>query len=661
LTQSIPSIIQENQRRLDIMNSDYDPVTGLGSPLDRFEFYLFKGQKKPIFLPESMETVKEVAEVLDSRFNSAEEYATSKGLNHLTFIDKIHQARLDHDFEFWAFLAILIKNKEGGVDINFRLNNGQKKLLKELMRMFNANIPIRIILLKARQWGGSTLVQIFMFWIQARHKINWNSLIAAHIQQAAINIRTMLKKAVTSYPIEPLTLRVFESTQNVKYIPERSNRITIGSMEKPDSIRSEDLAMAHLSEVGLWKKTEGKKPEDMIQSILGTIDTIPQTVVVLESTAKGVGNFFHTTWLEAKRTGSYTPVFIAWFEIDRYKTDFETPEDRISFWKTLTKEELELWGYGAALEQINWYRTKLAGYNGNRVVMCSEFPSNDIEAFQSTGQRFFSVDVVQRARKFVKPPLYVGDVYADAQKGPESIKNVEIRKANSGNLSVWVEPEQYEDVSYRNRYCVSLDIGGRSKESDDSVIKVWDRFWMMEGGQPELVACWAGHIDFDHLAWKAVQLCLVYDNAFFIPEINKMREDTSAFDEGDQFYTLVDEIIGHYHNIFCRTTPEQIKAQIPKVYGFHMNAQTKPMVLSSLNAAYRDDAIINHDSRSMDQADSFENKGNGKTGAVEGAHDDHVIADALGAWGCIHYMPPVEEISKAPQKARQKANNIASF
>jgi hypothetical protein len=146
-----------------------------------------------------------------------------------------------------------------------------------------------------------------------------------------------------------------------------------------------------------------------------------------------------------------------------------------------------------------------------------------------------------------------------------------------------------------------------------------------------------------------------------IPEINKMREDTSAFDEGDQFYTLVDEVIGHYGNIFCRSNPEQIKKGLPKLYGFHMNMQTKPMVLNALNAAYRDDAIINYDVRSMDQADSFENKGNGKTGAVEGGNDDHVIADALGAWGCLHYMPPVEEVELKEATLRKSANNIASF
>ncbi len=643
------------------MFSEYDPIMGIGSPLDRFPVFFYKHQKTALMLPVRMQEVEEIKAYQASKLRSIEEHTTKQGIQLEPYLNAINEKRLDYDFEFWAFTGIKIKNKQGGNDIPFKLNNGQRKLLKELMRMMNENKPIRVILLKARQWGGSTLTQIFMLWIQTRHKTNWNSLIAAHLKQAATNIRAMLKKAVNAYPYEALTLKPFEGTTNIKIIPERSNKITVGSMETPDSIRSEDLALAHLSEVGLWRKTDGKKPEDLIQSILGTIEIKPMTMIVMESTAKGVGNFFHQSWTEAKRTGVYCPVFVSWWEIEMYQFPFSSEEEKTKLISTMDEYEKYLWDLGATLEGINWYRMKLGEYKGDRVIMASEYPSDDVEAFQSSGQRFFPMSVIQRARRFVKPPKFRGDIYGDSNKGPEAMDNVRIEQANDGNLSVWTMPEKYDDVKYQNRYCVTVDIGGRSLKSDDSVIKVWDRLFMMDGGPPELAACWAGHIDFDLLAWKAVQLCLAYDNAFMIPEINKMREDTSAFDEGDQFYTLVDEIIEHYDNIFCRNNPEQIREGAPRLYGFHMNAQTKPMVLNALNAAYRDDAIINYDVRSMDQADSFENKGNGKTGAVEGAHDDHVIADALGAWGCIHYMPPVKEVTNEPATRRKRANNIASF
>ena len=644
MTPSIQHILQENSKRKQELNSEYDPVMGIGSPLDRFPFFVTAQQRVPVMLPESMGQVEQVRLVNESGCKSAEEYATKNGIRPEQFLFEINQARFDHDFEFWCACTVKIKPKTGGKYIPFILNRAQRKILKSLEQQRLKNKPIRTILLKSRQNGGSTLIQIYMSWIQIRLQTNWNSLIAAHINQAATNIRSMLKTVVNNYPLEKMSLTPFEGTHNIKIIKERSNKITIGSMETPDSIRSDDVALFHGSEIGLWKKTDNKKPEDLIQSILGTIPNLPLSMVALESTAKGVGNYFHRTWLESKRTGIYDPVFVAWWEIEMYQIEFEDEEERVNLIKTLDEYELYLWNLGATLEGIKWYRQKLGEYNGNRVIMCSEFPSDDVEAFQSTGSRFFAVSTIQRARKFVKDPILIGDVFGDSLRGPESLQNIRIEKSNLGNLSVWNFPEKFEEVKYVNRYAVSVDIGGRSKEADDSVIKVWDRFWMMEGGIPELAACWAGKIDFDHLAWKAVQLCKLYDDAFLVPEINKMREDTHAFDEGDQFYTLMDEVIPYYDHVFCRTSPEQIRQGLPKVYGFHTNPQTKPMILNALNAAYRDDMVANFDIRSMEQADTFEVKGNGKTGAVEGTHDDHVMADAIGVWTIIHYMEPVKEV-----------------
>ena len=241
------------------MFSEYDPIMGIGSPLDRFPVFFYKHQKTALMLPIQMQEVEEIKAYQVSKLRSIEEYTTKQGIQLEPYLNAINEKRLDYDFEFWAFIAIQIKNKDGGKNIPFKLNNGQKKLVKTFMDMFWRDEPIRVILLKSRQWGGSTLTQIFMLWIQVRHMTNWNSLIAAHIKTSAITIRTMLKKALENYAIEKLSLVPFEGTTNVKLIKERSNKITVGSMETPDSIRGDDIAMAHLSEVGLWKKTEGKK------------------------------------------------------------------------------------------------------------------------------------------------------------------------------------------------------------------------------------------------------------------------------------------------------------------------------------------------------------------------------------------------------------------
>jgi hypothetical protein len=649
-------ILIENNLRTEALFGPYDPIWGINSKIPRIPFKVYEKQQQDILIPECMLTIEQIKNVVESGSSSLEDYCTKNGLNFAKERPKFHNHRLDQDFEYWAFVAAKIKPKKGDSDsdnrsnahvVPFLLNPPQRKVVAMLEKMRVNGVPIRIIILKARQWGGSTLIQIYMGWIQTRHKKSWNSLIAAHLNQAASNIRGMYSTLMKNYPLEKMEYGSFEGTQNIKFIKNRNNKITIGSMQTPDSIRSDDISLAHLSEVGLWKKTEGKKPEDLIQSIVGTIPNLPLTLLCLESTAKGIGNYFHETWLKAKENGHLTPCFVPWFEIPDYVIELEDGE-AIKIIESLTEYEEYLWIAGATLEGIKWYRMKLAMFNGDTARMASEFPSNDKEAFQSSGQRYFSFSTIQAARQFNMDPLFKGEVYADSLKGPDSIKNMKIDKDPNGNLWVWAMPSK---ESYKNRYLVTVDIGGRSKSADDSVIKVFDRIWLSEGGMLEVAAVWAGKIDFDHLAWKAVQICKLYGNAYMVPETNKMRENTAEFDEGDQFYTLVDEIIDYYDNIFCRTSPEAIRQGLPKIYGFNMNKQTKPMVLSALNAAYRDGTYAEFDVRACDQADSFENKGNGQTGAIDGAHDDHVIVSALGAWAGLHHMDPCVKIDPVAIKA----------
>ena len=67
-------------------------------------------------------------------------------------------------------------------------------------------------------------------------------------------------------------------------------KVTIGSAETPNSVRGSDITMAHLSEVAYWKDTKEKKATDLIRSITSSILPIEESVIVLESTANGVGD-----------------------------------------------------------------------------------------------------------------------------------------------------------------------------------------------------------------------------------------------------------------------------------------------------------------------------------------------------------------------------------
>src|SRR5690554_6663329 len=258
-------ILEENIKRNNLMDAPYDPFIGLGSPIDRQEV-TFSDMETPLYLPTQMLNVDWVNFL--TTFKSL-----SDAVNYLDspledIVKYLTEERFRHDFEFWAASTVKIKPKTGGDFIPFQLNRPQRKMHEIIYKQIVNDDPIRTILLKSRQFGGSTYIQILMGYIQIIHKTSWNSLVAAHINQAATNIRFMFTTLAKYYPKELssfFTLKGFEQTKNVKFIPERNCKITVGSIETPDSIRSDDVAMSHLSEISSWKKTEGKEPEDLCQ------------------------------------------------------------------------------------------------------------------------------------------------------------------------------------------------------------------------------------------------------------------------------------------------------------------------------------------------------------------------------------------------------------
>ncbi len=653
--------LHENEQRIAALFPDYDPVMGIGSHIERFPFYIYEEQEKPIYLPVSMK--KDYKGVVLER---------DSGKNFQAEMIRFQSMRFRSDFEYWAHTCVKIKNKEGGKLIPFKIRLAQRILLDDLMDMFLAGVPIRIILVKARQWGGSTLIQMFMVWIQFFHKTHWNSVIVGDVEDQARNVRAMYTRLIENYPAKygSYNWLPFEGSTKNRIIPERDNIVSIGSMQKPESLRSNDISMAHLTEVGLWKKTEGKSPEDLIQNIRGTIPNYPLSLLALESTAKGVGNYFHRTWMEAKRGESdLRPVFIPWYKIEMYWKPFDTPADRIKFLEHLSDYEKWLWDQGATIEGIHWYRDKLKEYAGDEWRMKSEFPTTSEEAFQNTGKKVFPPSYVASLKENLRPPILRGEIFAASRTGKDAFKDLRIEATPNGNLSVWAMPNTpaipSDMVAKGGRYALFVDVGGKSAGSDFSVISGFDRYWMAKGMTPERAFTWKGHIDPDLLAWKACQLGWIFEKALVAFEINSYNQDKNT--EGEHSFTIIDTIADYYPNLFTRSSPEDIRQGLPTKYGFHTNKQTKGMIVDNYNMLLRMNhesggGYVEYDEGCYFEADHYEFKENGSMGAVDGQHDDELITAMGGLWLCTSYMEPFTMIPQnTVVKKKQVLKSAASF
>jgi hypothetical protein len=84
------------------------------------------------------------------------------------------------------------------------------------------------------------------------------------------------------------------------------------------------------------------------------IPDVENTEVILESTANGVGNYFHEMWQKAEAgLSDFIAIFVPWFWQDEYARN--VPSDFIC---TPEETELQLL-YGLTKEQITWRRAKI--------------------------------------------------------------------------------------------------------------------------------------------------------------------------------------------------------------------------------------------------------------------------------------------------------------
>jgi hypothetical protein len=638
------NLFTENERRRNLLSTPYNPETGEGSLIDRFwlefscgaDFYRY-------YLPVHMQrfqTVQDLMRTKDVDILLAESFGDTGEELRKKFLEDFFQLRLDEDFEFWAWSCVVVKDKKSSRDIRFKLKRPQRKFLTILENERISNRPIRIRLCKSRQWGGSTLTQIYGLWLQLRHRTGWNMAICANIENQAKTIRAMTRLVINNYPkwAGEITMARWEGTDKHKYIPERDCSIQIGSMQKPDALRANAFKVVHLSEVGLWEKTDNKTPEDMITALTEAVVPEPYTMIVEESTAKGVGNYFHTEWLASIDGKSvYVPVFVAWYEDETSTLDVDDIE---KFFNSFNEYEKYLWNdIGCCIEQIAWYRFKLKEKGSSTWRMMEENPTTWQEAFQNTGMRVFPPEYVQKARKNNRNPIKIGDIVGDARKGKDAFKNLNVYDDTHGLFYFWIlPPDGKEEEKVANRFVVSVDIGGRTKNADFSVIRVFDKYWMTDlDGKPEIAATWKGHIDQDLLAWKAAQTAKMYDNALLVIEFNSL--DTDDDTEGDHSLTVLNEISEFYNNLYYRNDPAKVKEGEPIQYGFHTNKATKPMIVDFLLAALRDESYYERDSRACDEFDLYEMKEGGKLGAVDGKKDDIVMSTSIGLWVCYRRSP----------------------
>ena len=698
---AVDKIVNENVRRLKRLRAEHDPLTGTGDgivgkrvrlKLDDYHIVMH-GKVKPLpvqYVPEEM--VAEIPLVQElKKAGSVEKFINvhpwkKRVPTVVEVMEQLADLREQYDFQYWAYTQILIDDKELTGLIPFKLNYAQIQVEEKVEELRKANLPMNIIICKARQWGGSTYSIFKQSWIALKWKASHSFSVCAQVNGTAVSITRMLNTAFNHYNAKSLGCKgqikmslipktseyVFKDTANNKQI--RNNRIRIGSAQEPDNLRGLPGSGVHFSEVAVWPDSPKARAADLVKSIAGGVLPRAYTMQVFESTPKGAGNYFHQCWLDAKAgVSSFTPVFIPWYYIPHDTLPIaHMTEKEFAWWLWKHREEegyegntvsgkyfWRLWELGATLEGINWYRIKHMEFS-DHADMASEAPSDDIEAFTFSGSKVFDVYHLDRIRADVKEPEERGMLMSNGAKGAGVLRGIRFVPSDNGDLKVWRKPDRESAIA--ERYLVVVDVGGRNQTSDWSVIRVFDRAAMMYGGKPELVAQMRYHTDYDLLAYDAMRVAAWYCNALLVIESNTLEtKDPERDTDGNMSTYILDVIGGLYENLYARAgSAESIRQGKPRRWGFQTNVGNKASIIGNLVECVREHTWIEHDVVCVEEMALYEKNEKGQFSAPpgEGNHDDVLMANAIGLWICFREMEtPHFIIPKGDRRAARRDPN----
>ena len=519
--------------------------------------------------------------------------------------------------------------------IPFKFNAPQEKLYNAIKAQAEQGKPIRIIVLKARQMGFSTETEGIIFKSTATKK-NITAGIVAHELSATNNLFEMFKRFYHNLPdaLKPETLKsnAKELVFNNKEGTGLDSKIQLFTAESGDKLgRSGTFNILHISEYAFWRDQKAT-----LTALLQTVPDEPGTIVIIESTANGYDEFKERWDKAVAGESEYIPIFCAWHELPEYTK--EPPEDF-----NPTPEELSLKTlYNLTDGQLYWRRTKIATtFNGDVDQFKQEYPASPEEAFISTGNCVFNkLLIIERLASLRNlEPSRIGRFEYDKvilSRDVAKISNIRWVDDVNGEIVIHKIPE-VNDKGQRKPYALGGDTAGDG--SDYFTGKVIDNITQ------KCVATYRRQrIDDDLYADQMYCLGMYYHEAIIGIETNFSVSPTNEL------------VRLGYKNLYIREQVDDMSKKIVKKYGFNTNRITRPQIIADFKALFRDCPEIECDKETLREMLTFIKHDDGKESAMDGKHDDLVMADCIA-----HFISKQGSFVWSKEETKKKYNILSEF
>lgn len=529
-----------------------------------------------------------------------------------------YRYRIAWDFEFFCKHELQIKTKAGKI-VPFVLNTPQKRFAKILLRHWKDGKPMRFIVLKARQWGCSTLVAAFVMWICLQND-NYSALLVMQEAKVIEKMRGIYKRFHGSVKPDYSYPAVVDNGEELRL----SNGSGIdyrsaGTPATADQVgRSTTYQFAHMTEMPFWYS-----PEATMTAVLQCINMGAKRGLVIESSPKGASGLFYDLYNGAVRgENDYTPIFVPWHEIDDCYEE-PTPQQRelwhrwrFSGWQdeTIRKQLNVVPDIEGRIKRFHldcgrylwWSNTLRNNFNGDLIKMRQEFADDDKSCFNDSGSSIFPPDLIDSIRSTART---VEPAYATLTLTPNN--KVECDTTFVSPLRVWHMPDP------NGQYLLSVDVAlGGATSPDFSVIYVFRKL----PGRLQMAACHRSQCGIEELPNEVLTLWHWYNKGRVAVEVNNGGIAVIQALRRAGIHTL------YRRRQYGKLHGENDSALLDTL-GWHTNVSTKPMMIRAAKQMLRLKTVDVHDFQLYAEMCTFvrDYKTN-KIGATKGKNDDCVMA-----------------------------------
>jgi hypothetical protein len=368
--------------------------------------------------------------------------------------EKEIRRRLRDDFLHYAPRCLKIRTKSGKV-VPFTLNVAQLHIHEKVEAQRAATGRVRAIILKGRQQGCSTYVEGRFYW-RVSHSKGVRAFILTHEEDASNNLFELADRYHEHCPtlVKPST-----SASNAKelFFDKLDSGYRVGTAGNKAVGRSSTVQLFHGSEVGFWPNAQMHAA-----GVMQAIPDEPGTEAFLESTANGLGNYFHKQWQAAESGQSeYIAIFVAWYMQPEYIK--AVPADFV-----LDEEEHEYQAaYGLSMEQMVWRRAKIIELE-DPILFKQEYPATAAEAFQVAGlDPYVKPATVMVARKAKAEGVGARHLGVDPARFGDDRTSLCLRQ---GRKAHWIRPYSKKDtMEVVGIVKMAIEELGLTTEKDDRV------------------------------------------------------------------------------------------------------------------------------------------------------------------------------------------------